>query len=725
MDRRNLVSGKSTSDATAFETEGFTPQANSLVLLFVTSARPALGGGVATVPSVTGNGLRWVLERSVLYGANSDRRLSCFRASTATPLSDGAVIDFGTETQDFCAWSMFEYTNVDVSSADGGSAIAQPFAVTSTGQSLTATLSPSADPRRNVAVGALAVDSASGAAIDVSPGAGYSEIDELGVTQFLSKAGTLHTQDAQASSAVISWTWNSAQSAAALVLEIKAAPPVGPDPDPDPGSGTTDDEKRALVERLEPVLFFHPSEQFFPSDAKRFVEHAALWTAGTPPDDKNAWGGRPGDQFPRNPTVPAGRLSARADEAGDFRFGEELGGGGDHRFLELGGWKDLSEAHEDGVTAQTSNRFSDRDAIAARYDGDLESSRFCYHAEVIDEKGLQTVASRAPGLNLAPLLTALDSPAMVCYYFFFPAHEQRVESSSCENVEAREVSSHAGDWQCIAILGEGSGPAFTPKFLGRTGLRPYQDPVPPYQYDDDQKSVMMVSEWTGFDPQLSDGHPRLYVAAGTHSLHTSAGALQKVDPYPPGQQPQHCGTLDTPSPAGPSTDPALTATKDIAILLAKMAAAGPFGFLGATAALVSCVVEIANYRAPFAPFGATAESQADLERIPAAPGAGKTVKPPGLVLADAGADVEEWRSRPAAPVTLNGRVYDCVVNRTEQSWWPHPDGLRGFHGRWGQHVTADALSRRAGPRFPNYPLMFLQALADGLGRTPPVLRLDG
>ena len=40
MDRRDLVSGKSTSDATAFETEGFTPQANSLVLLFVTSARP-------------------------------------------------------------------------------------------------------------------------------------------------------------------------------------------------------------------------------------------------------------------------------------------------------------------------------------------------------------------------------------------------------------------------------------------------------------------------------------------------------------------------------------------------------------------------------------------------------------------------------------------------------------------------------------------------------------
>ncbi len=88
--------------------------------------------------------------------------------------------------------------------------------------------------------------------------------------------------------------------------------------------------------------------------------------------------------------------------------------------------------------------------------------------------------------------------------------------------------------------------------------------------------------------------------------------------------------------------------------------------------------------------------------------------PEGSFRADAGTDVVEWRSRPSAPVTLNGREYDCVVNRFKQSWWPHPDGLRGFHGRWGQHVTSDPLARRAGPRFPNYPLMFLQALADGV-----------
>jgi hypothetical protein len=114
-----LESGKVTGDASAFETAAFQPGSNTLVLLFVTSARPVFGGGSPATPKVTGNGLQWIPERSVLYGANGDGRLSCFRASGPTPVAGGAVIDFGLETQDFCAWSIFEYSDVDVSAANG------------------------------------------------------------------------------------------------------------------------------------------------------------------------------------------------------------------------------------------------------------------------------------------------------------------------------------------------------------------------------------------------------------------------------------------------------------------------------------------------------------------------------------------------------------------------------------------------------------------------------
>jgi len=40
MARRKLVSDKSGNDGAAFETAGFQPGSNTVVLLFVTSARP-------------------------------------------------------------------------------------------------------------------------------------------------------------------------------------------------------------------------------------------------------------------------------------------------------------------------------------------------------------------------------------------------------------------------------------------------------------------------------------------------------------------------------------------------------------------------------------------------------------------------------------------------------------------------------------------------------------
>ena len=94
----------------------------------------------------------------MLYGANDNRRLTCFRSSGSAPLEGAAVIDFGTETQDFCAWSIFEYSDVDVSIAQGQSAVAQISSIITSGQSLTASLATSADPNRNFAVGAIGVD---------------------------------------------------------------------------------------------------------------------------------------------------------------------------------------------------------------------------------------------------------------------------------------------------------------------------------------------------------------------------------------------------------------------------------------------------------------------------------------------------------------------------------------------------------------------------------------
>jgi hypothetical protein len=716
MARTKLTSGSQIEDASAFETENVQPAPNTLVLLFVTSAQPAFPGGLPSVPTVTGNGLIWVPAQTVSFGANTDRRLTCFRTSGTAPVGGPVTIDFGGQTQDFCAWSIFEYSDIDAGGASGAAAVAQIGTATATGQSLTAGVSPSADPSRNVAVGAIAVEVTGGGALPVTPGAGYTGIHQVEVTEFLAKAATLQTQDAAPPVAAVSWTWGAAQSAAAIVLEVKAAPIAsGPTPAPPP---TSADE--ALVKRFEPVLFFHPQEKFFPSDAKRYIEHAALWTAQAPYDDKNFWGGQPGAPFPRKPTVAAMGLAAAPGEPGSFRFDAALGAANDHRFLELGGWKDAKENPEPDVTDTSVNLYADRSTIESLYIGDLEPSRFWYHAEVFHHDRLLTAAQSGSGLDLTKILARLTDPTLLCYYLFFPAHQQSVGSDSCSGeISAGEVSCHAGDWQCIAILGEGHGDQFTPKFLGRTGSRPAATKIAgtsqyrPYQFDDDNLTALTVDAWSADQPQVTDGHPRLYVAAGSHSLYTKPGD-KPVDPYPPEQQPSACGGLDKPGVGTPAPDESVP----IGVVLAKLAAGGIFNLFGA--ALVSLLIE--GWNAITAPFGASGPpgDTPDPDRPPAAPGTGKTLRPAGLTVPDAGTDIVDWRSQRA--LTIGDRTYDCIVDRAAQPWWPSDDTLHGFWGRWGQHVTYDALPRRAGPRFPNYARMFLLALADGDARQ--LLNLD-
>src|SRR5262245_56259373 len=80
----------------------------------------------------------------------------------------------------------------------------------------------------------------------------------------------------------------------------------------------------ALVRRFEPLLHFHQEERFFPSDAKRYLEHSELWPAvgnlsvnlGIQRTQKDNWGSLSGDH--RIPMIARGAVSAEAGEPGTF-----------------------------------------------------------------------------------------------------------------------------------------------------------------------------------------------------------------------------------------------------------------------------------------------------------------------------------------------------------------------------------------------------------------------
>src|SRR5687768_5617249 len=185
-----------------------------------------------------------------------------------------------------------------------------------------------------------------------------------------------------------------------------------------------------LIRDYEPALYFwgNPGdpdvERFFPSNAKRYLEKAASRLATT--TSSYDW---------TTPIIEANRISATEGEGGPgaVYLGERNSSGaplyldapGKQLFLEVSGWK-------------PGDQHADLDSLAARYapGGDLNDSQFWYHAEIFDAVRLRRVFVDLvdPGgqvVNFTSLLdpqggqpARLTDPALICYYLFYPGHEE-------------------------------------------------------------------------------------------------------------------------------------------------------------------------------------------------------------------------------------------------------------------------------------------------------------
>ena len=734
MARTLLTFDKSTTNMGTYQTAAVQPGSNSLVLLFVVS-RKQFGGQPPTAPTPTGNGLTWKQVETV--SPDGTRRLTCFRGMSSAPTRGPITLSFNGEVQDLVGWVVVEYDDVDSTSPDGDSAFVRSTTATNSDNfntALAVPIPPSADPTRNITVGALVLTLPSDGDRPVNPGLGTSQIVTVPIPQNGTEEATLQVEDASPAVSTMQWTWSRPGPSAAIVLEVKAAPvstPTQPPPLTPTPPAAIPIPVEPLVGRFEPVLLVDGLESYMPINAKRYLENAALWSAKSPFDKTENWGGVVGDPFPRTPTVAAGDLRGVADEGGKF-LGEpslQLASGSDERFLELGGWKDRNETSEPDVTGSSSNVYADRASIVARIGrSDLINSRFWYHAEVIDPPTLFAIAGHSPALSLQSIVSQFKNPALLLYYFFFPAHEQSVGAGGCPNIEAKEVSCHAGDWQCFALLVEGDGTGdvhgFTPRFFGHTGSRPAvvniggREDYRPYAFDSESRTAMKVEQWrapagvTANQPEVDGEHPRFYVARGSHSLYTSSGA-KSVDPYPYSGTPQLCGKSDVPGLNSTDGFPASNFVKAWAFL-AKITVGGGLGPFGLVAGALAAAAEFKAWTSGNPPL-VRPDDPPDPELAPT-PDSCIALRPKGLAVANVPADkLQDWQV--GRDVQMDGRHYDYLVDRTAQAWWPAHDSSSGFRGRWGQQVTNDPLGRRSGPLFPDYPTMFLTALADGSSRS--------
>ena len=85
----------------------------------------------------------------------------------------------------------------------------------------------------------------------------------------------------------------------------------------------------------------------------------------------------------------------------------------------------------------------------------LADSRFWYHAEVFTASRLRGLLVKGPPIDFDKF-TKLKDPALVCYYLFFPGHEEPLEGCPDSDL-AKRWASCAGAWACVAILLDGDG----------------------------------------------------------------------------------------------------------------------------------------------------------------------------------------------------------------------------------------------------------------------------
>lgn len=707
------------ADAVSFSTALIAVPADARIVVFVASGVTGILPVTPDPPTVTGLNLSFEQLNTVTIDGLDRRRLTAYAATSPVVTSGALTISFGNQRQDLCAWSVIAYTGVVTSgplasfiASGNGTDLAVTTPVTGVGLTLVAALT-------------LTTSSL------VTPRGGATQVHEVTNQQLGNRAITLQTEDRASAASSMTWGWTGNAAAAGIAVALPAVPSTPPPPPLTP-----------LVERLAlkyaPVLHLHPAERFVPVDAKRYVEHSAVWQADTPFDTTDSWGGTPGDPYPRRPLAKAGTVSARVGEPGESIGGTTLGSASseEDKFLQFAGWTDGAGTSSDTVDVDSVTTYSDADAIASRYRDEpaLTASRHWYHAEYIEPDALVERARTSDPEGLDRVLSTYASrPGLLCYYLFFPYHSESVgqDSGGCsQSVTAQQARSHAGDWHCVALLvdePENDPAGATPRLIGTTVSRLSSDDggiePPAYSSDPEAGISMTVRSWrpssgpTAGLPELAAGHPRIYVAAGTHSMYVSAGERSPLDFAGTAL----CGSFDPGEPIPQDLIPhgGDNPGEDMLAFLAKFlggagiggALGGLFGPIGVAAGLIAAGAEGVLPHG----YGLDIIGVGDVLDSDKAPEADEStvIAPPGVSVSGV-ADRKEWTSQ--RELEIDGRTYDFVVDRETQTFWPSPTQESGFRGRWGQRVTSDVAGLRAGPRFPDVVALFLDALADGDNR---------
>lgn len=230
-----LTSGFSLTDGTVYTTLSVTPVTGRLYLLAVENVQPP--GNTVVGPSIVGNDLTWVEDKSQIFQSGSSR-IASYR-SMGTPFAGVITLTFSL-TQRRCAWILLELTGIDTGGNQGSGAIAStPVAVLNSSGAVTSLLAtlPNFASADNMAIGFFGARRS--AALSLAPGAGFTELVEVdtGLDAASENHGHILMAEYKLNDPSVDATYSASVQqnwAAGIALEIKAAAGV-----PQGGGGGT------------------------------------------------------------------------------------------------------------------------------------------------------------------------------------------------------------------------------------------------------------------------------------------------------------------------------------------------------------------------------------------------------------------------------------------------------------------------------------------------------
>lgn len=223
----NLTTGTDIDGNSTATTASISPSSNQLILLSVT-ARTNISVDT-NQPTVTGDGVTWVLVNDILYDTTSAsrKRLSVFRA-LGTPTSGALTIDYGGQNQTNIAWTVSQFSGIDTSGTNGSGAIVQSITAKDesvTTGTLTVTLGAFSSVN-NATFGAFAADNTS--ANVFTPGSGFAT---LGTINTATGGSDIEIGDEfkNSNDTSVDSTWSINAMLGGVAVELAAASTASPD----------------------------------------------------------------------------------------------------------------------------------------------------------------------------------------------------------------------------------------------------------------------------------------------------------------------------------------------------------------------------------------------------------------------------------------------------------------------------------------------------------------